>query len=78
MHELTNQKVTIRYNLRCSREKVIQKLTAANMTIAIFLSCLTCLSFKDAREIGGLVVMGDNRENCMLNRREDVQNWPLK
>ena len=78
MHEPTNQKVTICYNLRCSREKVIKKLTAVNVTIAIFLSWLTHLSFKDAREMAGLVVMGEDRKKCMLNRREDVQNWPLK
>ena len=78
MHEPTNQKVTICYNLRCTREKVIQKLTIAIKTIAIFLSWLTYLSFKDARKMAGLVVMGEDRKNCMLNRREDVQNWPLK
>ena len=78
MHEPTNQNVTICYNLRCSREKVIKKLTAVNVTIAIFLSWLTHLSFKDAREMAGLVVMGEDRKNCMLNRREDVQNCPLK
>jgi hypothetical protein len=61
-----------------TREKVIQKLTFAIITIAIYLSWLTHLSFKDAREMAGLVVMGEDRKNCMLNRREDVQNWPLK
>ena len=43
-----------------TREKVIQKLTIAIRTIAIYLSWLTYLSFKDAREMAGLVVMGEN------------------
>ena len=52
-----------------TREKVIQKLTFAIITIAIYLSWLTHLSFKDAREMAGLAVMGEDRKMHVKPKR---------